>query len=132
MAISITIQVVNVAIGSKLVNYLVVIVVLTARERNFTLTSYQRSLAIKVIFAQLMNMIIVPCIVAYLIKKKVYETGGLIEDVFFMAVTNAFLSPLMRIIDIGYFLKKIFAKYYNRPSKSLLIQFPCSTCLSQS
>lgn len=92
---------------------------LTIKERNFTLTSYQRSLAMKVIFAQLMNMILVPCIVAYLVKKKVFETGGLIEDVFFLAVTNAFLSPLMRIIDIGYFIKKLLAKYFNRPGTHL-------------
>lgn len=86
----------------------------------------------KIIFAQLMNMIIVPCIVAYFIKKKVYDTGGLIEDVFFMAVTNSFLSPVMRIIDIGYFIKKLLAKYYNRPGMYALMQFPCLSCLRLS
>jgi hypothetical protein len=103
----------------------VVIVALTVKERNFSLTNFQRSLALKVIFAQLMNMIVVPCIVAYFVKdKNIYKAGGLIEDVFFMAVTNAFLSPLMRIVDIAYIVKKIMAKYSDRPSNIYLIQFP--------
>lgn len=79
------------------------------------MTNYQRSLAMKIIFAQLLNMIIVPMIVNYFIKNKIYETGGLIEDVFFMAVTNALLAPLMRFIDIGYFIKRLLAKYHDRP-----------------
>jgi len=103
-----------------------VIAALTVPERNFTLTNYQRSLGIKIIFAQLLNMIIVPCIVDYFVKKNIYQTGGLIEDVFFMAITNALLSPFMRIVDIGYFLRKLIAKYYNRPGNKNIMQFQCS------
>jgi len=66
-------------------------------------------------------MIIVPCIVAYFVKKNIYQAGGLIEDVFFMAVTNALLTPLMRIADVAYFMKKLLAKYFNRPSKRSII-----------
>mgnify|MGYP000976079673 FL=1 len=55
---------------------------------------------------------------SYFIKGKntIYVKGGLVEDVFFVAVSNCALSPILRVIDFGYFIKKLLAKYYNRPS----------------
>lgn len=83
------------------------------------MANYQRSLALKVIFAQLMNMVIVTFLANYFIKgrQSLYTAGGLIEDVFFVSATNAFLSPILRIIDIGFYVKKIMIKYFDRPGK---------------
>jgi hypothetical protein len=84
------------------------------------MTNYQRSLALKVIFAQLMNMVLVTFLANYFIKGRnsLYSAGGLIEDVFFVAVSNALVSPILRIVDFGYYIKKIMIKFKDRPGNS--------------
>jgi len=41
------------------------------------MTNYQISLAIKTVFAQLINSIFIPIIAGYFIKQNIYEENGL-------------------------------------------------------
>lgn len=58
--------------------YAEVIQLLTKYERDYTMTNYQTSLAIKSIVAQVLNTIFVPFMAAYFIKKNIYGPSGLI------------------------------------------------------
>ena len=92
---------------------------LTTYERDYTMTNYQTSLAIKSIVAQVLNTIFVPFMAAYFIKKNIYGPSGLIEDVFILAITNSFVPPLVKIIDPYYYLRLIYSKYKLQPTEKL-------------
>lgn len=92
---------------------------LTKYERDYTMTNYQTSLAIKSIVAQVLNTIFVPFMAAYFIKKNIYGPSGLIEDVFILAITNSFVPPLVKIIDPYYYLRLIYAKFKLQPTEKL-------------
>lgn len=74
---------------------------LTIYELNSTHTEYQSSFAIKAIFAQLVNTILISILVNSFHKKEnyIYKTSGLAEDIFLLGLTNAFVNPLVRIFD---------------------------------
>ena len=78
---------------------------------DYTTTHQQTSLAIKSIFAQLINSIAIPIIVASSIKKDLYSTAGLSSDIFMLGVTNSLVAPILKIFDIGYFINRIKKSY---------------------
>jgi hypothetical protein len=67
--------------------------------------------------AQLINSVILSFIAAYFIKKNIYRPGGLADDVFWFGVSNAFVSPIIRLIDFHYQLTKIIVWHKSKPSK---------------
>lgn len=115
--ISIVITLINAIIARNIIIYIEILQYLTNYETNFTKTNYQRSLAIKIILAQLVNIVIVTFIANFFIKNNVYEKGGLAEDVFYLGLSNSLVTPLLKIIDFNYFLQKILLYYYDRPCK---------------
>jgi hypothetical protein len=82
---------------------------------NFTKTNYQRSLAVKTILAQLFNTIVVTFLADYYVKNNIYKKGGLADDVFYIGLSNAILTPILKFIDVGYFLGRLMIKFYDRP-----------------
>ena len=84
-------------------------------ELSVTQTDYQSSLAVKAIIAQLINTIIIPILVNRFLKNHnyLYEKSGLAEDVFLLGITNSFLGPILKIIDMNYFYMKYFRIWYN-------------------
>lgn len=97
---------------------------LTKYERDYTMTNYQTSLAIKSILAQLANSILIPIMANYFIKKNLYEENGLIMDVFILSITNSFVAPLIKIFDPYYLYRIIYAKIKLMPSTCFFIQSP--------
>ena len=76
---------------------------LTIIERHDTTNKYQMMLSVKSIVAQLMNSIITPIIVNWYLKSgNIYEESGLVEDIFILSITSAFMPPLVRLIDPWY------------------------------
>ena len=71
----------------------------TVIERIYTNNHYQISIAIKSVFAQLFNSILVPLIVNFNIKENIFQKGGLSEDIFILAIFNSLLPPFVRLID---------------------------------
>jgi hypothetical protein len=74
------------------------------------------SLALKSIFAQLINSIFIPIVVNVYIKdNNLYNTSGLTEDIFVLAIANSFIPPIVRLIDPYYIFMEKRYLYYNRP-----------------
>lgn len=93
---------------------------------DFTATKYQTSLAVKSIFASLINSILIPIIVNYYIKTDIYSDKGLASDVFMLGLTNSFLPPVLKLVNIPYIINRIMKHIASKPSKirSYLSQSP--------
>lgn len=94
---------------------------LSIYERDYTIIKYQTSFAIKSVLASLVNSILIPIVANRFIKKNIYEQNGLADDIFMLGLTNAFVPPILKIIDGGYFFFKIMKWLNRRPSNLLLI-----------
>ena len=90
-------------------------------ERNVTYTSEQISIGVKSIVAVLINSIVVPLVANKIVTDNLYGVDGLADVVFFQALTNALLSPTLKIFSPGFFISRIKRCWYNRPSKRLYI-----------
>jgi ABC-type dipeptide/oligopeptide/nickel transport system permease subunit len=92
---------ISISVAITIINNLVGIVIrkLTAYERNYTQIITQRSQAVKTIVSQIINMVVLNFVISGLIEKNFHNPGGLTERVFYMATTNAILSPIMKFID---------------------------------
>lgn len=113
--ISLTIGLVNFFIGF-LIRYL------TYFEKDYTETDYQTSLAVKSIWAQLLNSIAIPFFANFMIENKnIYGKNGLSSDVIYLALTNSFLPPLTKLIDPYFRYISIRAFYYRNALKERLL-----------
>ena len=74
----------------------------------------------KSILAQLINSILIPIVVAQYIKKDIYSDHGLASDIFMLGLTNALISPALKIFDIGYFISRAKKAYYEGSASILL------------
>lgn len=83
---------------------------------DFTVTKYQTSLALKSIFASLINSILIPIIVCAYIKEDIYTDKGLASDVFMLGLTNSFLPPILKFINIPYIINRIIKYFASKPS----------------
>lgn len=77
-------------------------------------------MAIKAIIALILNSIAIPILVNYFLEKNLYGVNGLAYDIFYLAITNSFLSPLIRIFDVEFIFFRLVSWYQNRPSQKLL------------
>jgi hypothetical protein len=103
--------------------YLEVIRILTFFEKDYTSTNRQASLAIKSILAQMINSILTPTITAYYIKTNtgVYMAGGLVDNIFMMAITNSIVPPILVLLDPLVIVSKLIRCIKSRKSNCLLI-----------
>ena len=72
---------------------------MTKFEKDYTTTNFQASLAIKAILAQMINSILITVIVAYYIKKNIYQSSGLVDNVFMMSFSLALVAPVIVFFD---------------------------------
>ena len=86
-------------------------------ESNVSSTSIQIGLALKSIFAQFVNSVILPILVSIYVQNDMFQSDGLTVDIFYLAVTNAFLRPVLKLIDIGYIIRNIKLWFVNRPCR---------------
>jgi hypothetical protein len=96
----------------------VVIKFLTLFEKDYTSTDRQASLAFKSIIAQMINSILTPVITAYYIKTDtgVYQTGGLVDNIFMMGITNSLVPPVLLFFDPYNLLMKLIRCIKSTPS----------------
>ena len=90
---------------------------LTKFERDYTTTHFQASLAVKSIVAQMVNSILIPVIVARYIKENIYETSGLVDNVFMMSFSLTLVGPVVVFFDPVNYLQKIKRCWKSRASK---------------
>jgi hypothetical protein len=57
--------------------------------------------------------------VNYLFKKNLYGVDGLAYDVFFLGITNSFLTPIIKILDLYYFFTRFLKWYMSDPARKL-------------
>lgn len=81
----------------------------------------QVSLTVKSVIAQLLNCVVLPLVAAYYIKRNIYGSKGLAEDVLYFSVSNALLSPLLRILDPSYYYYRARKWWVSRPCNYKLI-----------
>jgi hypothetical protein len=96
---------------------------LTIFEKDYTSTNRQASLAIKSIVAQMINSILTPVITAYYIKTDtgIYQTGGLVDNIFLMSITHAIIPPILVLFDPYHFLMKLMRAFKSTKSIQLSI-----------
>jgi hypothetical protein len=92
---------------------------LSIYERDYTSIKYQTSLAIKSIMASLVNSIATPMLTSYYIKQNIYQKNGLADDIFMLGITNALVPPIMKILDVGYFISSFMKWFKDSPAKKL-------------
>lgn len=111
-----------------------VIKFLTLFEKDYTSTNRQASLAIKSIFAQMINSILTPVVTAYYIKTDtgVYQTGGLVDNIFIMGITNALVPPILLFFDPLNIFTKIIRCIKSRVSNPHPIQEANYTAIKRS
>lgn len=80
---------------------------LTAFERDYTNTFNQASLAVKSIFAQMINSILIPVVVAYYIKGDIYGSSGLVDNIFIMSFSTALVAPIVVLFDPVNIIQKL-------------------------
>jgi len=59
---------------------------------------------------------LIPIIANRFIKRNIYEKNGLADDIFMLGLTNAFVTPILKLIDGGYFFSKIMKWFKLKPS----------------
>lgn len=96
---------------------------LTLFEKDYTSTNRQASLAIKSILAQMINSILTPTITAYYIKTNtgVYMAGGLVDNIFMMAITNSLVPPILVLLDPFVLVTKLLKCLKSRKNSKLSV-----------
>lgn len=93
---------------------------LTGYEKDYTFSNRQASIGVKAVLALLINNIFTPIMVNYYLKEQnLYGLNGLAYDVFFLEITNSFLSLLVRFFEPIYFLNQINIWWNNKPKYKL-------------
>ena len=93
----------------------VIIKFLTIYEKDYTATYREASLAVKSILAQMVNSIVIPVITAYEIKKNVYSTSGLVDNVFMLGISMTIVPPIMVFVDPYNLFMKLMRCIKSRP-----------------
>lgn len=93
--------------------------ILTVQEKYYTTTQFQISVGLKILFAQLINSILLTMLASIYIKDNIYQEGGLVDDVFYFALINCLVPPFIRILNPYYFFLRLRRKYYSHPKRKL-------------
>jgi hypothetical protein len=67
----------------------------------------QVSLASKTILVMFMNSVMIPIFVNMAYKENIYGVDGLASEVFYFALTNAILMPMMKLFNISFILNRL-------------------------
>lgn len=88
-------------------------------ENEYIHSREQLHMALRISLSQIVNSIIVPIVVLVITRdyreRLWLQEGGLADDVFFIAVSNAIVTPLMKVIDIGHRIHQLKRWWYCLP-----------------
>lgn len=72
--------------------------------------------------AQMINSILIPVIIAYYIKDaNIYQTSGLVDNIFMMSITNSLVPPILLFFDPYNLFMKIKRSFKSRAGNSWFI-----------
>lgn len=61
--------------------------------------------------AKILNIIFLPLMIAFL-KGNIYGVDGLVDDVFYLALSNSFVSPALALVGLGYWFSVVRYKLW--------------------
>lgn len=67
----------------------------------------------------MINSILIPVIVAKYIRNSLYNTSGLVDNIFMMSITNAIVGPVLVFFDPVNILSKVIRCFKSRASSKL-------------
>lgn len=120
LVISAVIPGINFVISSKESFNLVILNLLTKLERNESYTHEQNSIGFKTVVASLINSILIPIAMAFY-KANIFGIEGLADDIFFIALTNAFLPSILALVNPAYLVARLTYWWKTRDNKKLYL-----------
>ena len=63
----------------------------------------------------LLNIILIPIAVNIGIKGNAYGSDGLIDDVYSFALTNAYMAPILKLMNTGFIIARVKQFIFNLP-----------------
>ena len=78
---------------------------MSKKEKHETHTELKKSVGFKLSLAQAVNTVVLPYLMNIEVKNW-FNQGGLSEDIFFITVTTAFVTPTVYLFNPGYFFKR--------------------------
>lgn len=78
----------------------------TKEEMHHTWSTYNLSVAQKLVIALFLNTAIIPLVISYNYKTDWFNTGGLANNIFWIQVANAIVTPVLYLIYPSYQFKK--------------------------
>lgn len=94
---------------------------MSAYERDGTDSDRQRGILIKSLIALTFNWIFTPVVITLVVNLNFYYDNGTVYFIFFLAITNALVPPLLRLFDPYHFYRKLRALWKDRPCNRKLI-----------
>ena len=88
-------------------------------ERNESYTHEQNSIGLKTVIVTIINMILLPMVISISIKGNIYGIDGLAENVFNLAISNAFITPFVKFINPSYVINRVKYLWKNKVSSKL-------------
>lgn len=72
----------------------------------------------------MINSILIPVITAYYIKTTtgVYQTGGLVDNIFMMSITNSVVPPFVLFVNPAYLVAK-FIRFIKTRTSIIFVWF---------
>lgn len=61
----------------------------------------------------------IPIMVNSIFKNNIFGVNGLADDVFYLAITNSFVTPITKFFDFYFYFTRAMAWYYDRPTSKL-------------
>ena len=88
-------------------------------ERNERYSHEQNSIGFKTVIATVINIVLIPA--SFVIKGNIYEIDGLADDVFFLALSNAIVTPIVKLINPSFIIRKIKNTWKNSISSKIYL-----------
>lgn len=67
----------------------------------------------------MVNSILIPLVTAFKIKQNVYETSGLVDNIFMLSLSTSIIPPIMVLVNPYNLYMKIVRCYKSKPSRKL-------------
>lgn len=99
----------------------VVLNLITEKESHERESHEQISIGLKTILATLINTIILPITVNFVITANLFGVDGLADAVFSLAISDAILGSFLVWLNPSYWINIFVFKWYSRPSKKLYL-----------
>ena len=69
-----------------------------------------------------MNSILVPVISNLYIKKNIFNEQGLVDEIFYLAITNTVVPPILQFVNIGHIVNRTMAWFRGRPWQKIKME----------